>query len=103
MSFKQSSRIQRDIVKRSNYNSLELYRNYVKSIANDQTLPYATRMDASIELGQLGKKGSVTTIKNRCIHTGRSRGVLKRFRLSRIMIRHLISEGKIPNIKKASW
>lgn len=103
MTFKQSSRIQRDILRRKEYNSLELYRNSIKSIAHDQTLPYAIRLDASTELSQIGKKGSATIIKNRCIHTGRSRGVLKRFRLSRIMIRHLISEGKLPNIKKASW
>ncbi|MAY31673.1 MAG: 30S ribosomal protein S14 [Rhodovulum sp.] len=103
MSFKQSARIQRDIKRRSDYNSLELYRNCMKSVVNDQTLPYATRLDASVELGKMGKKGSRTVIKNRCIRTGRSRGVLKRFRLSRIMIRHLIAEGKLPNIKKASW
>ena len=50
MSFKQSARIQRDIKRRSDYNSLELYRNCMKSVVNDQTLPYATRLDASVEL-----------------------------------------------------
>jgi small subunit ribosomal protein S14 len=39
----------------------------------------------------------------RCQLTGRSRGVYRKFRISRIMLRKLALEGKIPGMRKASW
>lgn len=39
----------------------------------------------------------------RCQLTGRSRGVYRKFRISRIMMRKLALEGKIPGMRKASW
>ncbi len=40
---------------------------------------------------------------NRCELTGRARGYYRKFRLSRIMLRELALEGKIPGMRKASW
>jgi small subunit ribosomal protein S14 len=42
-------------------------------------------------------------IVRRCQLTGRSRGVYRKFRISRIMLRKLALEGKIPGMRKASW
>jgi small subunit ribosomal protein S14 len=39
----------------------------------------------------------------RCEITGRKRGVYRKFRISRIMLRELALEGKIPGMRKASW
>lgn len=39
----------------------------------------------------------------RCELTGRARGVYRKFRISRIMLRKLALEGKIPGMRKASW
>lgn len=39
----------------------------------------------------------------RCEITGRARGVYRKFRISRIMLRKLALEGKIPGMRKASW
>ncbi|QOI99036.1 MAG: type Z 30S ribosomal protein S14 [Phycisphaeraceae bacterium] len=39
----------------------------------------------------------------RCELTGRARGVYRKFRLSRIMLRKLALEGKIPGMRKSSW
>ncbi len=39
----------------------------------------------------------------RCQLTGRARGVYRKFRISRIMLRKLALEGKIPGMRKASW
>ena len=39
----------------------------------------------------------------RCEITGRSRGVYRKFRVSRIMLRKLALEGKVPGMRKASW
>lgn len=54
-------------------------------------------------LQKLPKNASPVRIKNRCVVSGRSRGYLRAFGLSRITFRELAREGKIPGIKKASW
>jgi small subunit ribosomal protein S14 len=41
--------------------------------------------------------------KNRCQLTGRGRGVYRKFGISRIMLRELALQGKIPGMRKASW
>lgn len=54
-------------------------------------------------LQKLPKNSSPVRIKNRCAITGRQRGYLRAFGLSRIKFRELAREGKIPGVKKASW
>ncbi len=54
-------------------------------------------------LQKLPKNSSPVRIKNRCAVTGRSRGYMRSFGLSRIEFRELAREGKIPGVKKASW
>lgn len=44
-----------------------------------------------------------TRKQNRCQITGRSRGVYRKFGVSRIMLRELALQGKIPGMRKASW
>ena len=51
----------------------------------------------------LPKNSSPVRLKNRCSATGRSRGYMRSFGLSRIEFRELALEGKIPGVKKASW
>ena len=54
-------------------------------------------------LQKLPKNSSPVRLKNRCSATGRSRGYMRAFGLSRIEFRELAREGKIPGVKKASW
>ena len=54
-------------------------------------------------LQKLPKNSSPVRIKSRCAVTGRSRGYMRDFGLSRIAFRELAREGKIPGVKKASW
>ena len=54
-------------------------------------------------LAKLPRDSSPTRSRNRCQLTGRSRGTLRRFKISRIMLRELALAGKIPGLKKASW
>lgn len=54
-------------------------------------------------LAKLPRDSSPTRSHNRCLLTGRSRGFLRRFKISRIMLRELALAGKIPGLKKASW
>lgn len=54
-------------------------------------------------LSNLPRDASPTRSRNRCQITGRSRGVLRKFKVSRIMLRELALAGQIPGLKKASW
>lgn len=54
-------------------------------------------------LAKLPRDSSPTRSHYRCELTGRSKGVLRKFKVSRIMLRELALAGKIPGMKKASW
>ena len=54
-------------------------------------------------LQRLPRDASPTRLRNLCALSGRSRGVYRKFKISRIKLRELALEGKIPGMKKASW
>ena len=54
-------------------------------------------------LDKLPKNASPVRLKNRCQLTGRPRGYIGYFGISRIMFRDMALAGKIPGVKKASW
>ncbi|HEX7071360.1 MAG TPA: 30S ribosomal protein S14 [Rhodothermales bacterium] len=55
------------------------------------------------ELQKLPRNASPVRINNRCPITGRTRGFLRRFGVSRIVFREMALAGKIPGVRKASW
>ena len=73
-----------------------------KIIKNKKTSP-EQRIDAINKLSKLPKNSMPCRLRNRCVLTGRPRGIYKKFRLSRIAFRELASEGKLPGITKSSW
>ena len=70
---------------------------------------YAHKRQALKEAGNyqalalLPRNSSPVRLKNRCLLTGRPRGYIRRFGISRIKFRELALEGKIPGVKKTSW
>lgn len=54
-------------------------------------------------LQKLPRNSSPVRLKNRCAISGRPRGYMRVFGLSRIQFRELALDGKIPGVKKASW
>jgi len=54
-------------------------------------------------LAKLPRNASPTRLKNRCVETGRPRGYMRTFGLSRISFREHASKGEIPGVTKASW
>jgi small subunit ribosomal protein S14 len=54
-------------------------------------------------LALLPKNSSPTRHTNRCVKTGRSRGYMRQFGLSRIAFREHASKGEIPGVTKSSW
>ena len=54
-------------------------------------------------LAKLPRNSNPNRQRNRCEITGRSRGYIRRFGLSRITFREHASQGEIPGVRKASW
>ena len=72
-------------------------------MANDKELPIEERFQARLRLAKLPRNSAKVRIRNRCGITGRPRGYHRKFDMSRIALRELASEGRIPGVVKASW
>ena len=59
--------------------------------------------DALAKLQKLPKNASRVRLHNRCSMTGRPKGYMRQFGISRIVFREMASAGLIPGVKKASW
>lgn len=66
-------------------------------------LPDEVRQAAFLKLQKMPRDGSPIRVINRCAITGRPRGNLRKFGVSRIKFRELALFGKIPGVTKASW
>lgn len=64
---------------------------------------YEAVAEATEKLAKLPKNSSPGRVRNRCAITGRPRGNLRMFGISRITFRELASYGNIPGVTKASW
>ena len=73
----------------------------VAKFAEKRTALKAARDVAGLD--KLPKNASPVRLKNRCQLTGRPKGYMKFFGISRIAFRDMALEGKIPGVKKASW
>jgi small subunit ribosomal protein S14 len=54
-------------------------------------------------LAKLPRNSSPTRVHNRCGVTGRPRGYMRKFNMSRIVFRELAHKGQLPGVKKSSW
>jgi small subunit ribosomal protein S14 len=61
------------------------------------------RQAAQAELQAQPRDASASRHRNRCAITGRTRGVYRKFGLSRVKIREVANRGEIPGLTKASW
>ena len=95
--------IERDKKRRYLVASHEKKRTILKSVVFNTCLKLNARWKAGLELSSFPKNSSKTRITNRCVLTGRSRGVDRNFRISRICLRDLAGSGHIPGLRKSSW
>jgi small subunit ribosomal protein S14 len=75
----------------------------VIAATKDKSLPFEDRLAAQIKLSEMPRNGSRTRCRNRCSLTGRPRGNLRKFGMSRIALRELASWGQVPGLVKSSW
>ena len=69
----------------------------------DKKISLEERFKAQMKLSSLPRNSSRTRVRNRCQITGRPHGVYRKLKISRIALRQLGLEGKIPGMIKASW
>jgi len=75
----------------------------LKAIIDDQSKSDEERYQARLALQQLPRNSSPTRQRNRCIVTGRPRGVFSKFGLTRHKLREMAMRGEVPGMTKASW
>ena len=78
-------------------------REKLKKIVMNKKLPFEERFKAQQKLSKLPRNSAKTRVMNRCEITGRPHGVYRKLKISRIALRELGLEGKIPGMVKSSW
>jgi len=78
-------------------------RTALKKIVSSPTASLEEKEKAVIELQKLPRNSSPTRVRNRCQVTGRPRGFLRKFQMSRVSLRDLGLRGDIPGLVKSSW
>ena len=78
-------------------------RSELKNIIKSPNSSIEDKEAAVANLDKLPKSSSRIRVRNRCFKTGRPRGVISRFKLSRLCFREMALNGEIPGVTKASW
>jgi len=86
--------------------TIEVYadkRQDLLKIVKDPNTSYEEKREAQKKIARMPRDASATRHRNRCEVTGRPRGTLRKFGMSRNTFRDLALKGELPGIKKASW
>ena len=78
-------------------------REKLKKIIMNKKLPLEERFKAQQKLSNLPRNSAKVRVMNRCQITGRPHGVYRKLKISRIALRQLGLQGKIPGLIKSSW
>ena len=78
-------------------------RQALKKININKKLSLEERFKAQQKLSKLPRNSAKTRVRNRCQITGRPHGVYRKLKISRIALRQLGLQGKIPGMVKSSW
>lgn len=78
-------------------------RQQIKKTSMDLSLTEEERHLARIALNKMPRDSSIIRVRNRCALTGRARGYLRKFQISRLTFREMANMGMIPGVTKSSW
>lgn len=78
-------------------------RQALKKQASDINATEEERHAARVAINKMPRDSSPVRLRNRCLLTGRSRGVMRQFKLSRLTFREMALHGMIPGVTKSSW
>ena len=99
---KQSS-IQKNLNRKKIVSKFENKRKALKKKIMKKDISIEERFKLQAKLNDCPRNGSRIRIRNRCKITGRTRGVYRKFELSRIKLRELTMSGALPGVVKSSW
>ena len=99
---KQSS-IQKNLNRRNIVKKFNKKRQSLKKQIMKKDLSIEERFKIQSKLNELPRDSSKIRVRNRCKLTGRTRGVYRKFGLSRIKFRELSMSGALPGVVKSSW
>ena len=97
------SLINRDLKRRKTVKKYSAQRAEIFAVINDKNNSEEEQQAARIRLQMLPRNASPVRLRNRCMLTGRPRGVYSKFGLGRSKLREIAMSGQIPGIMKASW
>ena len=97
------SSIQKNLFRQKLIKKYKSKRDLLKSKIKNKNLSLEERISYQNKLNDLPRNGSSIRHRNRCEITGRPRGNYRKFGLSRIALRELASNGKLPGVVKSSW
>ena len=95
--------IEKDKRRRKLTKQYKARRDALKTVIMDKNTSMEDRFAAVMKLAKLPRSSSAVRQRNRCELTGRPRGYYRKFKLCRIKLRELASNGQIPGIVKSSW
>jgi succinate dehydrogenase (ubiquinone) iron-sulfur subunit len=93
--------LEKDKKNRILFKNSELRRKMLKGLKMNQFLSLALRINANFKLSE--ESIYLPKIRNYCIETGRARGILRSFKVSRMVFKSYASNGFFVGIKKSSW
>ena len=95
--------INRDYKRRQLVKKFGKKRAELESIIDNSKMSDEDRMAARLKLQALPRNANPTRLRNRCMLTGRPRGVYSKFGLGRNKLREIVMRGEVPGVVKASW
>ena len=98
-----TSSIQRNLKRQRLARKFYKKREKLKKIIKNKKLPLDERFNAQLKLAKLPRNSASRRVRYRCEISGRPHGVYRKLKISRIALRQLASEGKIPGMTKSSW
>ena len=75
----------------------------LKEMAVDESLSDQERFSARLKLAKLPRNSAPSRIRNRCEVSGRPRGYYRKLKMSRVALRELGNQGRVPGLVKSSW
>jgi len=97
------SSIQKNLNRKNIVSKFKNRRDALKKKIMQKNLNMEERFKLQSKLNDLPRDSSTARIRNRCELTGRTRGVYRKFGLSRIKLRELSMAGSLPGVVKSSW
>ena len=97
------SSVQKNLNRLKLIEKLSNKRKVLKKKIMDKTISIEERLKLQNKLNDLPRNSANIRYRNRCKLTGRTRGVYRKFGLSRIKIRELSMSGDLPGMVKSSW